>query len=283
MIAGCPPKKNDGCTSDAECKGSRVCTAGVCTDPTAPAPSPASPTAEPTPTAEPAPTAAVPLTPAVDDRGHAGTAAAQQGMVVNPPANHERAVVRAAPSLDAAQVTTLARGTPVTSLEMSKDGQFHQIRWTTGGGGSGWIHRDVVAEPGAAPKAAKVPLGGCSREGQFCLLNGTTAGVCMTFGALSCATPTTITHHDGCRTRRQACRCGTASGTCDLGSKKEGLYCQCAAAAGLTPVSSPPCGCKRDGITYERNGMVWGCEGGGNWCASSPRLAGGCPKRPGCN
>lgn len=41
-------------------------------------------------------------------------------------------------------------------------------------------------------------------------------------------------------------------------------------------VSDPPGGCKLDGVIYEANGSVWGCEGGGNWCASSGPLRGGC-------
>lgn len=41
-------------------------------------------------------------------------------------------------------------------------------------------------------------------------------------------------------------------------------------------VSDPPGGCKQDGIIYQANGSVWGCEGGGNWCANAGPLPGGC-------
>ena len=281
VCLGCP-KNKDGCTTDQDCKGARVCVSGVCSDP-GKTPAASATTAAAT-DPEPAPVAPLHAQGGTDLPSREATPSlGGRSMVVNPPANHQRAVVRASPSLDAATVATLERGTTVTSSEVSGDGQFHKITWTAGGGGSGWIHRDVVGEPGAAPKAAKaVPLGGCSRDGQWCLLNGTTAGVCMTFGSLSCATPTTITHHDGCQKRRQACKCGAASGSCDIGTKKEGLYCQCAAAKAPVPVNDPRCGCKVDGVIYERSGAVYGCEGGGNWCASSPRLAGGCPRRPGC-
>lgn len=168
----------------------------------------------------------------------------------------------------------------MTPLETSADGQFRRVRWTVSGGGEGWLHRDVVSAPGVA---AKVSAKRCSRQGQFCLLDdNVTAGVCMDFGGLVCATPVPQTHHDGCGKRRQGCRCGSAAGVCETGSAKEGLYCQCTAPASPTPVNDPRCGCKRDGIIYEKNGNVWGCDGGGNWCASSGRLVGGCPKRPGC-
>jgi hypothetical protein len=43
------------------------------------------------------------------------------------------------------------------------------------------------------------------------------------------------------------------------------------------PVSDPPGGCELNGITYDAQGKVWGC-GGGNWCANSPPLVGGCPR-----
>lgn len=43
------------------------------------------------------------------------------------------------------------------------------------------------------------------------------------------------------------------------------------------PVADPPGGCELDGITYDAQGRVWGCgPSGGNWCAKSPPLAGGC-------
>ena len=32
------------------------------------------------------------------------------------------------------------------------------------------------------------------------------------------------------------------------------------------------------GIIYESNGAVWGCDGGGNWCANAGPLPGGCPR-----
>jgi hypothetical protein len=44
------------------------------------------------------------------------------------------------------------------------------------------------------------------------------------------------------------------------------------------PVADPPGGCQANEVIYERNGAVWGCVGGGNWCANSPPLKGGCPK-----
>ena len=55
-------------------------------------------------------------------------------------------------------------------------------------------------------------------------------------------------------------------------------------ASRATPVAAPPGGCELDGITYEADGSIWACGGGGNWCSTAPRLPGGCPKvkRPTC-
>lgn len=56
-----------------------------------------------------------------------------------------------------------------------------------------------------------------------------------------------------------------------------------AKSSAIVPVDDPKCGCSREGVTYDQKGNVWACEGGGNWCKSAPKLAGGCPKRAGCN
>ena len=41
---------------------------------------------------------------------------------------------------------------------------------------------------------------------------------------------------------------------------------------------APPGGCLVGGVIYTHQGQVWGCSGGGNWCASAQPLAGGCPR-----
>ena len=38
----------------------------------------------------------------------------------------------------------------------------------------------------------------------------------------------------------------------------------------------PKGGCVVDGVIYDATGNVYGCSAGGNWCSSSPPLAGGC-------
>ena len=191
-----------GCASDKDCKGSRICLDSVCAAPAAAA-------------------AAVVPRPAP-----AAPAVAQSALMVNPPATHQRGIVRASPSADASAVTSLERGTSVNVLEVSGDGQWRRIQWTANGGGIGWMHRDVLSAAGAAPKPGR---GGCTRENQFCLLDGTTAGICMNASGLFCATPMAITHHDGCGARQQGCTCSNTGhhGACDLGSLKEGLYCHC--------------------------------------------------------
>ena len=40
----------------------------------------------------------------------------------------------------------------------------------------------------------------------------------------------------------------------------------------------PPGGCSVGGIIYDSKGRVYGCEGGGNWCANAGPLKNGCPK-----
>lgn len=205
--------KAGGCARDTDCKGDRVCVSGVCQE-----------------SANGAPAAVAKKEgskAAIGDAPAKAPDAVPGGLMVNPPSNFNRGVVRVAPSPTAAQVASLDRGTALTSNESSADGQWKKVRWTVNGGGEGWMHRDVVSVPGAAAKAGR---GSCARESQNCLLDdGVTAGVCMNFNGLVCATPTEITHFDGCKSRKQACRCGNTgrAGRCDLGTLKEGLYCQC--------------------------------------------------------
>ena len=40
----------------------------------------------------------------------------------------------------------------------------------------------------------------------------------------------------------------------------------------------PPGGCLVDGVIYDSKGQVYGCSGGGNWCASVGPLRGGCKR-----
>jgi hypothetical protein len=44
---------------------------------------------------------------------------------------------------------------------------------------------------------------------------------------------------------------------------------------GPAPGSIPHKTCNIDGTIYSNDGSVFGCEGGGNWCAGSPRMQAG--------
>ena len=85
---------------------------------------------------------------------------------------------------------------------------------------------------------------GCVGGGNWCANSPPKPGVCLTVGAGVETAPTT---------------------------KK--------ASDGLTTI--PTGGCESDGIVYDVSGKVWGCVGGGNWCANAPAKPGVCSSTPG--
>ncbi len=67
------------------------------------------------------------------------------GTIVPPPENRH-GIVREAPNLDASKVAELPGGTVVQIVEVSDDGLWGLIQWTTASGvRQGWAHRDIFA------------------------------------------------------------------------------------------------------------------------------------------
>jgi hypothetical protein len=116
-----------GCTSDADCKGPRICTEGRCVD--LPLPVPEAPVSQ----------ATVPA----DEAWRA---------VATPPPGIARVIARASPQFNALEVGRVPAGDSVEVLERSADGRWYLVRHEALNGRKGWIHRDVLSVGAASPR-----------------------------------------------------------------------------------------------------------------------------------
>jgi hypothetical protein len=139
-LGGCCGGGSKKCDRDTDCKGKRICVDGACESPKKSAPSPGA--------AAPRPAS-----------GQSGVMA-----TVEPPPSNRNGVVRAAPAVSADKVTELPRGFVVSVVARSPDGLWRKVQWQ---GGEGWMHQDVLIEPGRrpAPQAGPYPGGPC-RDGE---------------------------------------------------------------------------------------------------------------------
>ncbi|MFO0660973.1 MAG: SH3 domain-containing protein [Polyangiaceae bacterium] len=70
--------------------------------------------------------------------------------------------VRTGPGQNYGKVTSLENGTVVTILEKTKgdDGYWSHVKWTSHGGGEGWMHHDILSKTDDSDKPTPPPSSG---------------------------------------------------------------------------------------------------------------------------
>lgn len=137
------------CKSDGDCKGSRICQKGECMEPASatptPAPQPQQPGAAPQ---QPGAAPPQPPQPPAAPAGPQGQLVAPPSdACVTPPPQNRNGILRAAPSLDAAEVVQVPRGTPIQVV--GESGLFYSVILPNTGH-RGWMNRNAITL-GACP------------------------------------------------------------------------------------------------------------------------------------
>lgn len=137
LMVGCS-SKGSRCKSDGDCKGSRICESGECTEPASGTPAPEGKAAPPQPGAAPAP-----QPPAAAPGGQAAAPAGGDPTVacVTPPPQNRNGVLRTGPSLDAQEIAQVPRGTDLKVI--GESGLFYQVLLPSSGH-RGWMNRNAV-------------------------------------------------------------------------------------------------------------------------------------------
>lgn len=128
------------CKSDRDCKGSRICQNGDCTEPASapqtPAPQPEQPGASPQ-----QPAAPQPQPPAAPAGPNGQLVAPPSDACVTPPPQNRNGILRSDPSLDAAEIVQVPRGTPIQVV--GESGLFYRVILPNSGH-RGWMNRNAI-------------------------------------------------------------------------------------------------------------------------------------------
>ncbi len=129
LLACRKSNKDSGCTTDSDCKGTRVCVQGACQDQTTTTSVGAEPARDP---------ALAPGAPA------AATSTLKRAVITVKPGRGP-GIVRVRPDFEAPPAGTLQNGTEVGILRESDDTFWAFCRFPYPNGTSeGWIHKDIL-------------------------------------------------------------------------------------------------------------------------------------------